>query len=92
MTCLKTYDDLSGGAPSKTFFLDGDEIVGTCDGKTAVKQACELSLLTERFFYSIFSGEYGLAIDELWGKSKKSVLMEAEDRKCNDLEKEDRVT
>ena len=71
MSVLKTYgSDTTSRKPSKTYRIVGDRIEGFCDGKQAVMQAIDLMLNTERWRHLIYSGDYGVELEELLGQSR----------------------
>ena len=56
--------------PWKTYKLniEGQNISGYCDGLEAVKQAAYLILNTERYENIIYSWDYGIELNNLYGK------------------------
>ncbi|HWP50746.1 MAG TPA: DUF2634 domain-containing protein [Clostridia bacterium] len=93
MSVLKTYgDDITSFKPSKTYRLTGDRVEGKADGKAAMQQAIDLVLSTERWRHLIYSGDYGMELDELFGKSRPYVAADLERRIREALLEDDRIT
>lgn len=61
--------DFEEGEPetSLSYRLQEGRISGYVDGTDAVRQAIELIFATERFAYSIYSSNYGIELQELFG-------------------------
>ncbi len=80
--------------PTSTFKINTEKqkIIGRCDGLEAVKQAVYLILNTERFKWIIFSGNYGVEFEELYGKPIPYVLPELKRRITEALTQDDRIT
>lgn len=89
---MKTYGDDVAFAPSKTYRLMGNRVVGMVDGKNAVLQAIELILGTQRWQHEIFSGDYGCELAELFGESGHSPEKEIELLISEALFEDDRIT
>lgn len=64
--------------PTKTYHLDGNRVYGYTDGLEAIKQAIYLALNTERYKYIIYSWNYGVELEDLFGKPIPLVLAELE--------------
>lgn len=93
MSVLKTYgSDTASRKPSKTYRIDGDRIEGFCDGKQAVMQAIDLMLNTERWRHLIYSGDYGVELEELFGQSRGYLEADMERRFSEALAEDDRIT
>ena len=93
MSVLKTYgNDTTSFKPSKTYRLTGGRVEGKTDGKTAMLQDIDLALSTERWRYLIYSGDYGMELDELFGKSRPYVVADMERRITEALLEDDRIT
>lgn len=75
--------------PSKTHALDniGSEI----DGIEAVKQAIYLILNTERYKYAIYSWDYGVELQDLFGMPTHYVIPELQRRIMEALTQDDRI-
>ncbi|MBC8577812.1 DUF2634 domain-containing protein [Yanshouia hominis] len=93
MSVLKTYgSDTASRKPSKTYRIVGDRIEGFCDGKQAVMQAIDLMLNTERWRHLIYSGDYGVELEELLGQSRGYLEADMERRFSEALAEDDRIT
>lgn len=93
MSVLKTYgSDTTSRKPSKTYRIVGDRIEGFCDGKQAVMQAIDLMLNTERWRHLIYSGDYGVELEELFGQSRGYLEADMERRFSEALAEDDRIT
>lgn len=60
--------------PSKTYRINGNRATGVIDGIDAVKQAVGKILQTERFRYLIYSWDYGVELQGLFGKDIEYVV------------------
>lgn len=93
MSVLKTYgDDADSFHPSKTWRLSGNRLQGMIDGIDAVAQAVDLMLSTERFYYDIFSFDYGVELADLIGKDRSFVRADIQRRIEEALSEDDRIT
>ena len=92
MSVLKTYGDATRFKPSKTYRLTGDRVEGKTDGKAAMLQAIDLALSTERWRHLIYSGDYGVELEELFGKPCPYVAADLERRITEALMEDDRIT
>ena len=79
--------------PSKTFRLDTERkrVIGTVDGLEAVKQAVICILNTERFDWLIYSWNYGVELNGLFGKSTGLVKAKIKKRIKEALQQDDRI-
>ncbi|MDR1773041.1 MAG: DUF2634 domain-containing protein [Hungatella sp.] len=79
--------------PSKTFRLDMERkrVIGTVDGLEAVKQAVFCILNTERFDWLIYSWNYGVELNGLFGKSTGLVKAKIKKRIKEALQQDDRI-
>ena len=68
------------------------EARGTVDELEAMKQAVWKILQTERYRYEIYDWNYGLELEELYGKNKTYVIPELKKRIEEALLADDRVT
>jgi len=68
--------------PTNTFYLDidRDRIYGFTGGIDAMKQAIYLILFTERYRYIIFSRNYGVELEDLFGEPVSFVIPETKRR------------
>lgn len=78
--------------PSKTFQIVNDKIVGTCDKLEALKQSIDLILSIERYKYPIYSWNYGIELNDLYGEHVSYVIPELERRIREALLQDDRIT
>lgn len=95
----KTDIDLTQGfeaarQPSRTYRLDmeNNRIAGMTDGMEAVKQAVYLILNTERYWYPIYSWDYGVELNGLYGQPTGMVYPEIERCVAESLMQDDRIT
>lgn len=79
------------GQPSYTFKLDNDSVRGYVDELEAVKQAIYKALLTERYQYVMYSGDYGIETLDLYGQPASYVCAELERRVTEALVCDDRI-
>lgn len=73
---------------TKTYRLDG---AGFIDGKEAMRQAIRLILSIERYEHAIYSPDYGLELDDLYGKDVHYVFPELKERIKEALGQDDRI-
>lgn len=93
MSVLKIYGaDTTSFKPSRTYRLTGYRVEGKTDGKAAMLQAIDLALSTERWRHLIYSGDYGMELEELFGKSRPYVAADIERRIREALLEDDRIT
>lgn len=92
-------EDLSEGyeieeQPSLVWKLNGnnDQIGGTVDEIEAVRQAAFCILNTERYEYMIYSWDYGVELEDLFGEPLSYVLPELKRRIAEALTQDDRIT
>lgn len=95
----KVSDDLRTGfviteRPLKTYKLNLDKqiIVGFTDGRDSVAQAIYLILNTERYRHVIYSWNYGIELESLFGKAIPYVLPELKRRIAEALLQDRRIT
>ena len=72
--------------------LDRNRIQGTCDKLEAIKQTIFKILNTERYEYIIYSWNYGIELEDLFGQPTFYVCPELERRICEALLQDDRIT
>lgn len=80
--------------PSKTYklrFETDNRIKGYIQDTEAVKQAVFLILSTERYKYLIYSGSYGIELNDLFGKDVRYVTAVLPDRIKEALTQDDRI-
>lgn len=80
--------------PSLTWKINEEqaEVRGTVDGLEAMKQAVNKILQTERYRYAIYDWNYGIELEELYGKNVTYVIPELKKRIEDALLADDRVT
>ena len=88
-----TADFEVGVEPSKTYKLntDNNRIIGYIDEIEALKQAVYLVLSVERYGYLIYSWNYGIELNDLFGKPTSYVLSELKRRITEALTQDDRI-
>lgn len=87
-------DFLIGREPSYTHKLNYEKetVSGFIDGLKAVKQAIYKILNTERYRHVIYSWNYGVELEDLFGMPKPYAYPEMERRITEALLQDDRVT
>ena len=80
--------------PSLTWKINEEraEVRGTVDELEAMKQAVRKILQTERYRYAIYDWNYGIELEELYGKNVTYVIPELKKRIEDALLADDRVT
>ena len=80
--------------PSKQhkMILEGNRIIATCDNLEAVRQTVFKILATERYAYIIYSWNYGIELQDLFGQPTYYVCPEIERRVKEALTQDDRIT
>ena len=80
--------------PSKQHRMDlgNDRIIGTCDTLEAVRQTVFKILSTQRYAYIIYSWNYGIELEDLFGQPVRYVCPEIERRVKEALLQDDRIT
>jgi len=79
--------------PSKTFKLDSlnHRITGSVDGLQSVRQAVNCALNTERFDWLIYSWNYGVELNDLFGRQIGLVKSKLKKRIKEALMQDDRI-
>ncbi len=79
--------------PSLTYKLniDAETVVGMCDDLEAMKQAIYKIINTERYRYLIYSWNYGVELEELFGEPISYCIPEIERRITEALMQDDRI-
>lgn len=79
--------------PSKQhmMILNKDRIIGTCDKLESVRQTVFKILSTERYKYIIYSWNYGIELQDLFGQPVMLVCPEIERRVKEALKQDDRI-
>lgn len=80
--------------PSLTWKINKEqaEVRGMVDEREAMKQAVDKILQTERYRYVIYDWNYGVELEELYGKNVTYVIPEMKKRIEEALLADDRVT
>lgn len=80
--------------PSLTWRINEEraEVRGTIDEREAMEQAIHKILQTERYRYAIYDWNYGIELEELYGKNVTYVIPEMKKRIEDALLADDRVT
>lgn len=80
--------------PSLTWKINKEqaEVRGMVDEREAMKQAVDKILQTERYRYAIYDWNYGVELEELYGKNVTYVIPEMKKRIEEALLADDRVT
>lgn len=83
-----------GTMPSLTWKIHEEkaEVRGTTDEREAMRQAVSKILRTERYQYAIYDWNYGVELEELYGKRASYVIPELKRRIEDALLADDRVT
>lgn len=78
---------------SKTYRLDSENsiVLGKCDDVEAIKQAIQKILQTERYTCEIYSWDYGIELQDLYGQDMDYVMAELPYRIKEALEQDDRI-
>lgn len=71
--------------------LDTGRVSGICDGREAMKQVIYKILNTERYRYVIYSWNYGIELQDLYGMPAGYVCPELERRIREALTQDDRI-
>lgn len=71
--------------------IENEVIVNKCDGLEAMKQVIYKILNTERYKYLIYSFNYGIELDDLFGQPVFYVVPELERRISEALLQDDRI-
>lgn len=83
---FESYDNISQAAdsniPTLTYKMNKEEsgIAGNVDGLSAIEQAIYKILQTQRYQNQIYSGNYGIELDDLYGQHISYVCPELERR------------
>lgn len=89
---LKEVEVIEQPSLCHRMIFDTGHISGECDGLEAVKQAIYNILNTERYQYIIYSWNYGVELQGLFGMPVDYVAAEAERRITEALMQDDRIT
>lgn len=79
--------------PNKSYkmMIDDEKVHGTVDNLEAVEQACYKALNTERYQHVIYSWNYGVELQDLFGKPIPYVFSELPRRIREALIQDDRI-
>ena len=77
--------------PTNTWIVRNGRIVGMDTGKTAMAQAIEIILNSERFAWQIYSGNYGVEFAGLIGQEPEYVSSSLKKRVEDALMQDDRI-
>lgn len=79
--------------PSKTYdmWIEEGRVRGMTDGIEAVKQTIYRILQTERYKYAMYDWNYGIELEDLFGKHMSYVIPEVERRIKDALSVDDRI-
>lgn len=94
MSVLKTYGkNAEERKSSKTFRLNekNKKIEGIIDGLDAVRQAVYFILSTPRYTLEILSWDYGVELEDLYGKERGYIEGDLERRVTEALMEDDRI-
>lgn len=80
--------------PNKTYkmLIEDEKVLGNTDDLEAIEQACYKVLNTERYQYVIYSWNYGIELQDLFGKPIPYVFSELPRRIREALIQDDRVS
>ena len=85
------YDEEDEPSYTYAMNLTDGEIVGNCDDISAMAQAVYKILHTERYENIIYSWDYGVELNDLFGRPKHYVIPEIERRFTEALLADDRI-
>lgn len=71
--------------------FETERVIGTCDELEAMKQVVFKILNTERYKYIIYSWDYGIELEDLFGMPVSYVCAELTDRIKEALTQDDRI-
>ena len=79
--------------PSLTYAMNADKniFVGKVDGIEAIKQSVLKTINTERYEFEIYSWNYGIELQDLYGKDIPYVMSEVKQRIIDALLVDDRI-
>lgn len=81
--------------PTKTYKMElykGNYILGFVDGQKAMEQAIYKIIRTERYKYIIYSWNYGIELEDLFGMPVEYCIVELERRISEALLQDNRIT
>ncbi|MEG1428043.1 MAG: DUF2634 domain-containing protein [Oscillospiraceae bacterium] len=77
--------------PSLTYKMTGNRIEGVTEGRAALEQAIRLILQTERYAYALYSWNYGIELENLFGLNPDLLAALLETRIKEALKQDDRI-
>lgn len=79
--------------PSNTFYIDpiSNQVYGKIDGLQAVTQTVEIILSVERFYWQIYSSNFGVELQELIGNSYGLITSEIKRRVDDSFSTDNRI-
>ena len=93
---IKTSADITvKEQPTKTYKMElykGNYILGFVDSQKAVEQAIYKIIRTERYKYIIYSWNYGIELEDLFGMPVEYCVVELERRVSEALLQDNRIT
>lgn len=93
---IKTSADITvKEQPTKTYKMElykGDYILGFIDNQKAMEQAIYKIIRTERYKYIIYSWNYGIELEDLFGMPVEYCVVELERRILEALLQDNRIT
>lgn len=93
---IKTSADITvKEQPTKTYKMElykGDYILGFIDNQKAMEQAIYKIIRTERYKYIIYSWNYGIELEDLFGMPVEYCVVELERRVSEALLQDNRIT
>ena len=78
--------------PSFTYNVKETRIIGDVDGLEALKQSIYRRILTERYAYSIYDGNYGTELEQYIGQSFEFLETTIENTLRDSLLQDDRIS
>ena len=81
--------------PTKTYKMElykGNHILGLVDSQKAMEQAIYKRIRTERYKYIIYSWNYGIELEDLFGMPVEYCIVELERRISEALLQDNRIT
>lgn len=76
---------------SNTFIVGNGQIAGMDDGLAALTQAVHIILTTERYRYQIYSGNFGVSLDDLIGQDQDYIRAALPERINEAFSVDDRI-
>lgn len=88
---LKEVDVIN--IPSRDYRMEtaGTHVTGNCENLEELRQAIFCILSTERYRYPVYSWNYGIELEDLYGKPMDYVMSELQRRITEALTQDDRI-